>query len=58
MDALVSRRSYKEPFTFEKACEIILEGRGTHFDPQIIDAFVSAEDKIREVMESFNSRDA
>ncbi len=54
MDALVSRRSYKEPFTFEKACEIIVEGKGTHFDPNIIDAFVSASDEIREVTERFN----
>ena len=32
-DALVSRRSYKEPFTFEKAMSIIEEGAGTQFDP-------------------------
>lgn len=55
MDALVSRRSYKEPFTFEKASEIIIEGKGTHFDPQIIDAFISASDEIRAVTEKFRN---
>jgi HD-GYP domain-containing protein (c-di-GMP phosphodiesterase class II) len=32
-DALVSKRIYKEPFSFEKANQIILEGMGTQFDP-------------------------
>ena len=48
-DALVSRRSYKEPFTFEKAMEIIKEESGTHFDPVVVEAFVRAEDKVRAV---------
>ena len=33
LDALLSKRPYKEPFTFEQACAVILEGRGKHFDP-------------------------
>ena len=48
-DALVSRRSYKEPFTFEKAIDIIKEESGTHFDPLVVAAFVHAEDKVRAV---------
>ena len=51
-DALVSRRSYKDPFSFEKAMQIIQEGSGTHFDPRIVDAFVRAEDEVRRVMNS------
>ena len=31
-DALTSRRPYKEPFSIEKAQEIMREGRGSHFD--------------------------
>ena len=42
-DALRSRRPYKEPFTHNQARDIILEGRGTHFDPAVIDAFVACE---------------
>ncbi|MBO5560717.1 MAG: HD domain-containing protein [Firmicutes bacterium] len=50
-DALVSRRSYKEPFTFEKAMSIIIEGSGNHFEPDIVDAFVAAKDEVRTVAE-------
>ena len=52
-DALVSKRSYKEPFPFEQACDIIREGSGTHFDPKVADAFLSAEEECRKVAESF-----
>jgi len=38
-DALTSRRPYKEPWSFEKAMEILAEGRGTHFDPELLDTF-------------------
>ena len=48
-DALISRRSYKEGFPFEKAVAIIKEESGTHFDPQIVEAFLASLDKIREV---------
>ena len=40
-DALTSRRPYKEPFSFEKAMDIIRSGRGSHFDPAYLDAFES-----------------
>ena len=49
-DALVSRRSYKNPFTFEKAMDIIREGSGSHFDPNVVNAFINASDEVREVM--------
>ncbi len=48
-DALVSRRSYKEPFTFEKAVSIVKEGAGSHFDPKVVDAFVKALPRIEEI---------
>lgn len=48
-DALVSRRSYKEPFPFEKAMAIIAEEAGTHFDPLVAAAFAHAEDRVRAV---------
>ena len=52
-DALVSRRSYKEGFPFEKATAIIKEGSGSHFDPQIVKAFLEAEDEVRRVMNTY-----
>jgi len=38
-DALTSRRPYKESLAFETAMEILERGRGTHFDPRLLDAF-------------------
>ena len=38
-DALTSKRPYKDPFSFEDSIQILEEGRGSHFDPVIIDAF-------------------
>ena len=49
---LVSKRSYKEPFSFEQAMDIIKNSSGSHFDPQIVDAFLKAESKIRHVAEN------
>ena len=42
-DALRSIRPYKEAFSHEKSCKIILEGTGKHFDPAVIDAFREVE---------------
>jgi putative two-component system response regulator len=42
-DALISRRVYKPPFTHETAMKIIEEGRGRHFDPDIVDAFAAIQ---------------
>ena len=53
-DALVSKRSYKQPFTFEKAMQIITEGSGKHFDPLVVDAFVGAQDALRRVEHEFS----
>ena len=52
-DALLSKRSYKEPFTFEKAKSIIIEGSGKHFDPKVVEAFVEAEEEIHEISKKF-----
>ncbi|MDT3736803.1 MAG: HD domain-containing protein [Denitratisoma sp.] len=38
-DALTSRRPYKEPLPFDKAMDILAEGRGSHFDPRLFDVF-------------------
>jgi putative two-component system response regulator len=45
-DALTSKRPYKESFSFEKSYEIIKEDRGTHFDPDVVDALFASEDKL------------
>ena len=40
-DALTMRRPYKEPWSVERALEILREGAGRHFDPHLIDVFFS-----------------
>ena len=52
-DALVSRRSYKEGFPFEKALDIIREGSGSHFDPKVVNAFLAAQDEVHRVMNTY-----
>lgn len=52
-DALTSKRPYKEGWTIEKAVELIKSESGEHFDPKVVEAFISALDKILEVKESF-----
>ena len=52
-DALVSRRCYKEPYPVETAYKIIRESAGSHFDPQIVDIFLSQKDEIEKVMGKF-----
>jgi response regulator RpfG family c-di-GMP phosphodiesterase len=47
-DALVSKRSYKDAYTHEKAKQIILAERAKHFDPAVVDAFIAAEERIIE----------
>ncbi|HAS6072185.1 TPA: HD domain-containing protein [Vibrio vulnificus] len=42
-DALISKRVYKPAFSHDKAKEIILDGKGKHFDPQVVDAFLAVE---------------
>jgi putative two-component system response regulator len=38
-DALTSERPYKKAFSHEEAVRIILEGKGTHFDPTLVNLF-------------------
>ncbi len=44
-DALSSARPYKEAFPIEKCLRILREGRGTHFDPNVLDAFLRRQDE-------------
>jgi putative two-component system response regulator len=48
-DALISRRVYKEGMPHEAAAKIIVDGRGSHFDPDMVDAFVAIQDEFRAI---------
>jgi putative two-component system response regulator len=57
-DALVSDRPYKKAFSHEEAVKIITEGRGTHFDPQIVDAFLEISDLFEKIKSEESTKDA
>jgi putative two-component system response regulator len=42
-DALVSNRPYKQAFTHEDAKKIMIENKGKHFDPKLVDIFMEIE---------------
>ena len=48
-DALRSKRVYKDGFSHEKACAIITEGHGSHFDPSIVDIFTEHHTLFEEI---------
>jgi len=48
-DALISKRVYKPPFPHTKAVSIIADGRGSHFDPSIVDAFLGIKAAFRQI---------
>jgi response regulator RpfG family c-di-GMP phosphodiesterase len=45
-DALISERPYKKAFSREDAVKIIIDGRGTMFDPVLIDLFLNVHNKL------------
>ena len=53
-DALVSKRVYKEKFSFEKANSIIMEGFGTQFDKKLEKYFVNAREKLEKYYSSID----
>jgi len=54
-DALISKRVYKPAFSHEKAVAIIREGRGSHFDPDVVDAMDATEDQFKSVAAQYSS---
>jgi putative two-component system response regulator len=56
-DALISRRVYKDGMSHAKAVSIIIEGKGTHFDPDLVDAFVELQDEFRAIAQRFSDSD-
>lgn len=57
-DALVSKRVYKEPFSFEESYNIIMKDMGTHFDPGLKEAFDKAYPELVEIYKRENERES
>ncbi|MBF0228490.1 MAG: response regulator [Desulfamplus sp.] len=54
-DSLTTKRPYKEAFSLEKSYQIIREGKGSHFDPDVVDAFFEILDEILKIkIQPFN----
>lgn len=53
-DALISERVYKPAFPHEVALREIEGGRGTQFDPDVVDAFMNIADRMYEISQSFS----
>lgn len=52
-DALSSARPYKVAFPVEKCLQILIDGRGTHFDPDVLDAFMRRKDEAISIREEY-----
>jgi putative two-component system response regulator len=53
-DALTCKRIYKEPMPIDQATQIIAEGRGTHFDPDVVDAYLACRERFAEIATCFH----
>jgi response regulator RpfG family c-di-GMP phosphodiesterase len=51
-DALLSKRPYKERWSFDEAMEYIIREKGIHFDPELVDMFIRKKDEIKKIGES------
>jgi putative two-component system response regulator len=52
-DALTSARPYKTAMPIIQAVAIIAEGRGTHFDPQVVDAFIEVKEDLKRIADTW-----
>jgi putative two-component system response regulator len=55
-DALISERVYKPAFPHGKAVSIIREGSGSHFQPDIVEAFLDISYRFREIAQEYGDR--
>jgi putative two-component system response regulator len=56
-DALTSRRCYKQKFSHDKSRSIIIEQSGSHFDPDVVEAFLTREDEFIRIRREFQDND-
>lgn len=51
-DALISKRVYKEAWSYEATGEVIIKDSGRHFDPDVVDAFLKLKDEFLKISKS------
>jgi putative two-component system response regulator len=55
-DALISPRAYKPAMPYDRARDIIADGRGSHFDPDIVTAFLESFDAMTAIADQYSDR--
>lgn len=55
-DALISKRVYKKAFSHEEARNLLTEGKGAHFDPDVVEAFIAIEDQFIRIAKDFSDQ--
>lgn len=53
-DALISKRIYKDAMSHSEAVELILQGSGSHFDPELVDAFMVVNGQFQVIAQRFS----
>ena len=56
-DALISKRVYKAAFSHEKAIAIITEGKGSHFEPLLVECFLRLVDEFDQIAQDFSDHE-
>jgi putative two-component system response regulator len=57
-DALISQRVYKAALPHDRAVQIVFQGRGSHFDPDMVDAFIGIQDEFNDIAQRYKDSDA
>lgn len=56
-DALTTRRAYKEALSHDQAVAIIMSGKGSHFDPDLVEVFSDINEEFRDIADKFRDLD-
>ncbi len=56
-DALISKRCYKDEWTWEDAIDLLKQSSGSHFDPEVVQAFLDIEDTVKVIYETFKDEE-
>ncbi len=56
-DAMTCRRVYKDAIPHDDVAAFIIQGKGKHFDPDVVDAFVAVQNEFKEIAERFRDDD-
>ena len=54
-DALISARAYRPAFTHETGVELIRQGRGEHFDPDVVDAMLAVQERFKLIAAKYHA---